>query len=178
MSDYRDFVFSNGAHIPRSATITQDHINIHLGNGFTLAEYHEGLANSGVLNHLIVTGYYPVHIRQLIVETTQAPVVMDYFEDTTVSANGTLNPVANNNRTSTKTATAAVYEGPTITTDGTAMGSTLIPTTAKDSGGVGFLKGGEWILKPNSNYLFRVTNNSGSSIDFGLTLFFYEDRQG
>lgn len=156
------------------ATISFDHIMIHQGKAFTRSDLHESFASLAVHNHLIVVGANPIHLRQLILETDNAPILMEYYENTTVSANGTEEVIGNNNRNSSKVTTTSFFSEPTVTADGDFMGVTLIPTSAKDSGGVGILKGGEWVLKPNTNYLIRITNNSGAAVDYGLTLFYYE----
>lgn len=170
----KNFLTSAKEFISTVVSISFDHMMIHLGRGFTRSDYHTNLASAGVANHLISVGANAIHIRQLIVETDGSPVLVEYFENTTTSADGTEETIGNNNRNSSLATTTEYYTGPTITADGDQMGQTLIPSITQHSGGVGIMQGGEWILKPNTKYTIRVTNNDSQAIDYGMTLFFYE----
>ena len=154
------------------------HQQIHNGKGFTHNDRHLNLANAGVSDHLIKVGDNALHVTYFGVVATGSPVVVEYYENTTVSADGTPMALGNNNRTSEKVTTATMFEGPTITGVGDRLGGTEIPDitvgAGQSSGGQAILGGGEWILKPNTNYLYRITNNSGSAINYNITLFYYE----
>ncbi|MGD9381096.1 MAG: hypothetical protein PVI03_01490, partial [Candidatus Thorarchaeota archaeon] len=67
-----------------------------------------------------------------------------------------------------------IYEDPTITDDGTKMGSTIIPASSNQGGGVGILAGGEWVLPANTTNLIKLTNNDAQPVDYTLTLFWTE----
>ena len=170
----KNIVTPNREVIPVSASIPYAVMQIHQGNGFSRSDLHEGLAAAGVHYHMIKTGANDIHIEQLVVETSGAPVRLEYYEDSVVSADGTPEPVGNNNRTSDKVSTTSFYHQPTITDVGNSIGATLIPSVTNQGGGVGILLGGEWILKPNTNYLIKLTNNDNAAIDYTFTLFFYE----
>ena len=70
--------------------------------------------------------------------------------------------------------------GPTITTTGVLIHTKWFEPTAAGVGpkpGVGLsdlANGEEWILKPNTSYLIRVTNNSGATIDLSFDFLWYE----
>lgn len=157
--------------------IEHSHHEIHKGNGFTHADVHTGLAAGASQTHMLVTGVEPVHIRSFDIQVTGAPCLVEYFEDATTSANGTSQGIGNNNRVSTNTPLMTMFLDPTVTDTGTPLGSSLIPSVTVQGGtGLDIITGGEWILKPNSKYLFRLTNNHNNAITYSVVLFFYEDE--
>ena len=173
--DSVDLTSSNGTKIPIRAIQVFDHAMIHQGLGFTHNDRHDGIAAAATLDHLFVTGDHKIHMRVLEVESTGAPVSLAYYEDTVTSADGTLETSGNNNRTSSKTPETSVYTGPTITNIGNQIGETILPSTGGgNSGAVGILAGGEWVLKPNSKYLIRFTNEDTQPTDVVFTFFWYE----
>jgi len=160
-------------------TITHQHHQIHQGNGFTHANVHAGLASSATSTHLMVVGNNAVHLRSFNLQTTTAPCTASYFENVVVSDNGSIMGVGNNNRTSDKTPTMAIYLDPVITDVGDPIGSSLIPSTSQKGGnGLDIITGGEWILKPNTIYSFGLTNNTNQDIDYSVVLFWYEPQLG
>jgi len=89
---------------------------------------------------------------------------------------GTMMPVINLNRSSVNTTLLAGYHTPTLTSDGTELHASHLPTGAGSSvagtGGTdGFPNGGEFILAANTVYLIRVsfgaaTANIGGNFTF------------
>lgn len=77
------------------------------------------------------------------------------FESTTVSADGAARTPQSRNRISAPTCPIGVFGGPTVTGDGTQLelvGAQDPVTTC------------EWILKPGTNYLARLTNDAAGAI--------------
>lgn len=140
--------------------IDQEHFNIHRGRSFTVGRRFDIANGGGVVNFMgvVPAGVYP-HYRKITVAIDGGPFDMDFYEDTVVSANGALVPSYNNNRNSTNAAAMLVYEGPTITTDGTLLEPVLAPGT-KSEGSLGSDAANEWILKTNANSMIRITNNT------------------
>lgn len=87
--------------------------------------------------------------------STEGEFTIDFYEDSTVSANGVPFPVFNVNRNSATTSGMGVYLGPTITTLGPNIFSAIV--------GAGRTLGGNLgsripiILKQNSKYIGRIT---------------------
>lgn len=167
---------NNGTQLPAYAVIDWDHAMIHMGAGFTYNERHDGVAASGVLDHMLRTGPHPVHMRVLHIESDQAPVSVLYYRDPTVSATGAENPIGNNNFLSSNVSECKMFEGPTVTDVGTQVGTNLHPSIGGggQSGTVGTLAGGEWVLFPNTDYLIRFTNEDSQPTDVVFTFFWYE----
>lgn len=87
-----------------------------------------------------------------------------FFEDTTISDDGSSENVINMNRDSAKLSNTFVFQAPTVTGVGTELFNVSFPGGEKKdstSGSGGTQLG--WILKPSSNYLIRITNQSGNA---------------
>lgn len=156
--------------------IEQEHMKIHEGKGFTVSK-RLTIANVGGIRELLAVvpvGVYP-HFRSFTVTSDGGPNDVDFYEGTTVSANGATITPFNNDRNSSTTAGLLVYDTPTITADGTLLEPILIPGT-KQAGSFGSEASNEWILKADEAYMIRITNNTtgvGNS-NFTINLFFYE----
>lgn len=157
-------------------SIDQEHLQIHNGNGYTIADRVLILNGGGVLDLLgIVPAATFPHFRQIQVASSGGPFDIDFYEGTTVSANGTEITAYNNNRNSSNTPDLVTYSGPTVTDDGDLLETVYVPGT-KQTGSLGSEGSNEWLLKPSTNYMIRITNNTsggGTSI-FVTNIFWYE----
>jgi len=167
----REFISETGAMIPLNVEMSIDHALIHQGFAFTHSHYHTGIAAAATDDHLIITGDYEIHLRHLSYSSTGAPILLEYYENTVTSADGTPLLMGNNNRSSNKTPSFTLNSAPTVTGVGDPMGSTLIPSITNQGGGVAILAGGEWILAANTKYLIRLTNQDNSEIDYTIDMF-------
>lgn len=99
-----------------------------------------------------------------------------YLYEGTSTSGGTLFTPINRNRNYavSNPSQSAMVINPTITSLGTALDGQIVP------GGVGKKSGGgdsatlEYVLKPLTNYLFRLTNVNGTSHAASLTIEWYE----
>lgn len=164
----------NGTQVPIRVALEADIALIHAGIGFTHSDLHTSLAAAATHTHVIKTNNYPMHLRHLRFEADGGPLLAEYFYNATLSDDGTLKPVGNNYLGHTFTNETEIYEDPTITDDGTQMGSTIIPASSNQGGGVGILAGGEWVLPANTTNLIKLTNNDAQPVDYTLTLFWTE----
>jgi len=155
--------------------IDQEHLKIHAGKLFTVAARFS-LANGATKEFLGVvpaSGTFP-HFRKFVIAGGNTPFDVDFFEGTVTSDDGTTITGYNNNRNSTNTHGLSLYADPTVTTDGTNLEPITAFSTAKDSGGIGSETSNEWIMKLDTKYLFRITNNSGGTENFTANMFWYE----
>jgi hypothetical protein len=71
-----------------------------------------------------------------------------------------------------------VFTDPTVTDTGTQIHHVWVPPTGAGVGSsVGLSEvsfGEEWILKPSTDYILRITNGSGGAIDTWHEMLFYE----
>jgi hypothetical protein len=161
-------------------TIEEVHRLTHDGMVFHSSAKVTGLADAGVYDLLVAVpaGAFP-HFQRLQVTAGRGDIDLNVYEDTTTSADGTTVPVFNVNRNSARTPSSVVTHTPTVTGVGTLIHTQWIQPTAtgvgqSPAGIVGETNGEEWVLKPSTKYLVRLTNNSGATIDFRYEMLFYE----
>ena len=139
------------------------HHEIHCGDSYEMADV-TTLPNGGVLNVLIVVPDEPgtpgvdqkwYHLKGIV--ESEAEALVEFFEGTVVTADGTALTSFNRNRNSALADFLPVYSGPTITSDGTLLYSKGIGSGRAVGGSAG--RETEIILKNNTAYLLRVTNN-------------------
>ena len=170
---YDPFVFAQ-------TVIEENHRMIHDGFMYAQTGKDTGWANAGVLDFLIsVPAFTFPHVQVMKLNFGRGDIDIVAYEGTTTSNDGTGMTVQNVNRNSSNTAATALYASPTITDVGTQIFTLWVPPTGTGTGqsangtdGVG--QGGEWILAPETKYLVRLTNNSGSTIDWSHEFSWYE----
>jgi len=97
-----------------------------------------------------------------------------YFYENTVATGGTAFTPVNRNRNYTTSSQVAMITNPTITSLGTQLDAQIIAGGSgkkASGGGAGTL---EYVLKPLTNYLFRLTNVNGTAHAAFLALEWYE----
>lgn len=148
---------------PNKEIIDYSHQKVHEGRFFSGGFYNSAVADTASINLLIQNSTYYSHVKITIASSGDA--LLYIFEDTTFSNAGTTVSMVNHNRASAKVFSGTVTHTPTITGDGTQLnGPSLLPAGTKHAGGggdSGFAN--EIILDLNTNYLFRLTNVSGSN---------------
>ena len=154
--------------------LTHDGFVYHVSNKVT------GMANGNVDDYLISipAGVFP-HFQRLQITAGEGNVDMLVYEGTTTSADGTVEGSLNVNRNSTNTASSVLTIAPTVTDEGTLIHTQWVPPSASGvgqspQGVIGETNGEEWVMKPSTKYLIRITNNSGSTIDYRYELLWYE----
>lgn len=148
---------------------------IHAGQAFEFSGAGT-LAGGGNVVFLGRTGALPVHFHAFEVKVSKGPVLIELIEAPTVSNVGTPQLPFNRSRQSPEKSdmlisTAAIISGGTI----------LATRKVHDIGGGAHTEGGEagingeWVLKANSVYAFRITNLDGAAAcDFSSIFFYYE----
>ena len=161
-------------------TITEPHRMAHDGFMFHASGKVTGMIDANVDEFLLVTaaGNFP-HIQRMRLDLGGGDVDIQSYEGATASNDGTPITTFNTNRNSSNTADMVLNSAPTLTGDGSLVHTTWAPPTANGVGqsaqGVSNIEAGEeWILKPGTKYLIRITNNSGGTIDYRWELLWYE----
>ena len=160
--------------------IQEQHRLIHDGMFYQTSGKQTGLLNAGVEDFLMVTPAFNFpHIQIMQLNFGRGDIDFVAYENTTVSDNGTPLPIENVNRNSSNVPALDLYASPTVTGVGDHIFTLWVPPTGTGTGqsangvaGVG--QGSEWILAPSTNYLVRLTNNSGSTIDWSYEFAWYE----
>lgn len=155
-------------------SIDREHDETHKGNSFRVCNRADVL-DDGNIDLVLETGSKKCHL--IFGANVEANADIDFMEGVVVTAaTGTELPVRNKNRSSSKLSTAIALLAPTITDLGTLIQPLFVP-----GGSGGIPNGGagqerlEWILKPNTKYLFRLTNISGQTKRFNEYLEWYEE---
>jgi len=159
--------------------IQEEHRMIHDGFMFHLSGKVTGMVDTNVDDYLIIVGDEEAHLDDIVIGAGRGDIDILMYEGTTVSANGSALTPFNQNRESANTPNSAVYTGPTVTGVGTLIHTAWLPPTGTGTGlsanGVaGPSNGEEWMLAPNTNYLIRITNNSGATIAYRYEFRWYE----
>lgn len=157
--------------------IDSTHAYIHKGHTYCAGYLAEGVANDASIEVLFVTGAtYDAHLA--IEAAGGGDFYVLVFEGTTTSNDGTGVTERNKVRgiASGDTANVTVTHTPTITGDGNQLGPTRYVPGGRlggSAGASGNLRG-EWVLKPSTKYLVRVTNKSGVSKTLALYAEWYD----
>lgn len=179
MSQNRDI--NGDFHFPRgdqytecTGVIDSAHLKVHEGKSYFFSYLNAAVASAANVDILLnnPASNYP-HITTLIGAGGNSSVAM--FEGVTTSADGTALNVFNRSRSNTNTASLVVSHTPTITDLGTEIFDSYVfgGEKSKATGGSdGFAE--EIILKPNTKYLIRITNDSGASEVVVVDGHFYE----
>ena len=156
------------------------HRNIHEGFVYTTTGKQTALTNGSSVEFLIdVPALTWPHIQSMRLNFGRGDIDFVIYEGPTVSANGSELTYQNVNRNSSNTPDLNLYSGPTTSADGTLIYTLWIPPTGTGTGqsGNGISdsgQGNEWVLAPSTQYLARITNNSGATIDWSYEFTWYE----
>lgn len=146
---------------------------IHAGKCFDVST-HGTILTTASAYLLCKTGDIVVHFHNINVVASQGNMLISFYEAPTVTANGTLKDTPNRNCISTNISQSKVYEAPTVTVDGTLKGSNLIVPSTTLAGAQQGGEEGEWVLKPNTDYIIKLTNQAASTTTYNASFFYYE----
>ena len=136
---------------------------IHASQAFTHSSRNTlAIASSAYL--LFITGALPCHMSNNILNANDAPLDINFFEAPTITSNGVALPSMSRNRYQQGTPLGQVYGGPTFSAKGLQLSTDSIYGGFK--AGASMNNGVEWLLAPNTKYLFEVINNSGKSVNY------------
>lgn len=160
--------------------IEELHHMVHEGFLFHSSGKVTGMVDTNVDDFLFVTAAnnYP-HVQSLTFSFGSGDIDILVYEGSTASDDGTPETILNTNRNSILTPDLVFNSAPTITGVGTLIHTGWVVPTSTGTGlsQTGIITEGtgeEWILKPSTKYLVRITNNSGDTISYRWELVFYE----
>jgi len=154
-------------------TVTYAHHEIHSGTHYFYREMHS-VAKNATLDHLIVTPNTTKWSHMTIgVANNVSTINITLYEDTTTSADGSLEDSFNRNRNVADNNTTEIYEAPTVTGVGTPI-ATWTLGAGKNSPGGEARDSEEIVLKQNAKYLFRVVEPNVAATTVNLTFDWYE----
>lgn len=152
--------------------IQYSHAELHGGTHYYLRDYHL-VAKAGVLEHLIVTPDTARWAHMTIgLEAISSPIVAELFENPITTADGTLEGSRNRNRNHPDDNTTSVYLNPTVTDPGDLIVSGYFGSGKRVGGGTRDSE--EILLKQNTKYLIRVTEQNILATQVNIELDWYE----
>ena len=160
--------------------IEENHRLIHDGMFFMVSGKQTGWADATTQEFLVSppAGCFP-HVQSMKLNFGRGDIDFEAYEGPTITANGSALSPNNVNRNSTNTPNLALYASPTTTADGVLEFQLWAPPTSvgvgQSANGIEALgQGTEWVLKPETPWLIRLTNNSGATIDWSYEFSWYE----
>ena len=163
-----------------AVAIEELHHMVHEGFVFHGSGKVTGMVDANVDDFLIVTAANNIpHVQSFNLSFGSGDIDVQVYEGATASDDGTPESLFNTNRNSLITPDLVMNSAPTITGVGTLIHTGwVVPTAAgigqSPEGITAEGTGEEWILKPSTKYLVRITNNSGDTIDYRWEILFYE----
>lgn len=148
-------------------TIDIVHSKIHQGYGFQVGDLTLAVDIALPKKYLIITPDTGDRAHMIFIVETEPGVKFEFFEDTTVTANGTALSIINYKRDSVITSVLQVFKDPTVTADGTQIFLWQSGTTTS-AGKVGgnIQHNDEFILKQNTKYQIKITPLSNNTTVF------------
>lgn len=141
------------------STVEYEHKEIHSGTHFFIANYGT-VASSATVDFAITTPNTTRWGHMTFSIEGQGELSMHIYEDSDYDSDGTAVIPVNNNRNSTNTSVLTIQTDPTVNSDGNQK-------FAKYSGGnriIGLIsRERELVLKQNTKYIFRITNQSAQN---------------
>jgi hypothetical protein len=163
--------------------LTTDHASIHAGNGFNVSWFVDNIANDNKYYFVFKTRSSLnriVHFKDYKLWVNNAKVIMRFYEDPDVDPSpATSVDIVCRCLQNGKTSVSQAGRGTGVDVTGAKLLETFLfggggNTPATRSGGTDDLDI-EWILKPDTYYVFEFENKSGSAVDIGYWAFWYEE---
>lgn len=149
-----------GIVIPSRVSTNIDHFLRHQAKSYNVVDVATVNGSSTFYFYFKVTAGKEIHMWEFNIESTQGSADIYLYEGGTVTVNGTALTPRNHNRYGTDSLGMVFYTGSTVTVDGTQLQRMMI-TAGKQSGGN--QASDETILKDNTVYLVKYVNNSASN---------------
>ena len=155
-------------------TIETEHSEIHEGETYICSHFYSLVADDANADLRITLGSNKeLHITISVAVAGNGEIFL--YEGTTYTVDGTLIPIYNRDRTSSKTSDATCRYTPTVNVLGTELFHGYAPGGEKKEA-IGSVRrtAQEWIFKKSEDYLIRFTNRSGGAIDVSIEVEYYE----
>lgn len=165
------------------AIMDNDHKYTHQGKLYETFDL-QTIASSGTYSYELTTPASStayVHYRWGQIASSADKVKIELNEGATLTGGASMTSY-NHNRNSSNTAEVVVKKGVTVSDAGTQIDQIYMGGgTGNGANASGTESAGgthEWVLKPETTYLIRVTNGSSSSNNVEVNLTWYEELMG
>jgi len=157
-----------------SSSLDVVHAQIHKGNVYTAGYLFTAVASAATATFLSSV-HAATYRHRIISVAALGNSLVQFYEGTTTSSDGTALTIFNRNRNSANTSGTTLFYTPSVTADGTELPPDYIFGGSKSKAGGG--EGGfdsEYVLKPSTKYLVRITNQSGAAENIIISPTWYE----
>ncbi len=129
---------------------------VHEGKAFNFSFVGMALTTTYLLGR---TGDKVVHLLGYHVSSATQAMTVEFFEAPTISVAGTPHAAISRNRKNSETPTLAVFLAPIVTNDGILLAKSKVFSSGNGANRVGGDDAIdiEWLLKPNTDYIFKLT---------------------
>lgn len=166
----------NNGHVDQingtSVTMDWEHHAVHEGIAYDLNIY-STVTNGTPKYCQFKTGAGYIHLKQKVIVNGTDTLLCQFIEAPTVTDGTTTATVNNRNRNSANTTTMTVYTNPTAVSGGTILEYDYLSGTNQSAAApAGSTL--EWILKPNTSYVYKLENATAGTATFLSKLLWYE----
>ena len=149
-------------------TINPEAVYVHDGVAFNFSFVGSISATTYLLGR---TNGKTVHLLGYHLVAASNAVLVEFFEAPTVTADGTAQTVVARNRIDPSSPNLQVFSGSTVTADGVLLNASKIFASGSGANRVG---GDttipiEWLLKPNTDYVFKLTPAGTTEVSADFT---------
>ena len=156
-------------------TISELQNAVHDGRAFGFSS--NGTVTAGASLILLgVTGALQVHFDGFLCDISQGPFLLEFYEAPTVTTLGTIQPSRRRNRINTTVSEMLLYEGGTVSANGTLITNDLLLGIGQGSNiisGTAGLDDG-FVLLPNTTYMIKMTNQAASTTSYNAKFAWHE----
>lgn len=140
------------------ASIDLAHYKVHEGEHYTVSDHDADVDIAGPKYWHIITPGSNIKLHAKIALLSDQAGLVEFFENPTVTNNGTILPSYNNDRNSIRATSGTFYYDPTVSSDGTRIDTSWIGAyNQKTRVGGDTRRQAELILKQNESYLLKFT---------------------
>lgn len=163
--------------------ISTDHALIHGGQAFTAVnKFTVANAASAYLEIIVPAGAY-VHFKPISMQSDGPKITIQLIEAPTITTGSTAVTPVNRRRIGTPTASLlTVKNNPTAVSGGTILDQDYIGGGTGAGGsttsGGNAANDNEWVLKPATTYVIKVSNGGTAPSDINVKTFWYEETAG
>lgn len=191
MGIIKDILFKAISKLTKAFRIlTTDHDYIHRGKGFDVigitgsiaagASYKFSFTTPNASDPNVVSDQRYVHWRPAFIGGTDAGVSYFLYKDSTSISGGTEETIQNMNENSPRKSQMQSFKKGATATEGTAIQGYMNGTGGSGVSSSGGGGGAEFekVLKPNTTYTVKLTNESGSTASTIIYAFFWYEEEG
>lgn len=154
-------------------TVDVNHLRLHEGRAYYIYKMYPYLAGLAAGSSINIAIAFPSGVTPHLVFQYESPGESEfYMYEAPTTSGGTAMTIYRRNRNIVSTSSGAAVLDPTVSSVGTEIYSEFVPASNKGGGGANYSF--EYVLKPLTTYLFRLTNVNSQAHPANLRIEWYE----